>query len=84
MTLPFFVRILVLRGFPAAAYRSRFAGTENLCAALIWNKINYLLNGNATCVYNPLNGLLVFKRNTRWFRFPEIKCVHPASHRLLP
>jgi len=42
-----FARICVLRGFPAAAYRkvaflSRFAGTENPCAALIRTKIAHL------------------------------------------
>jgi len=42
-----FARICVLRGFPAAAYRevaflSRFAGTENPCAALSRTKIAHL------------------------------------------
>ena len=34
-----FARICVLCGFPAAAYRSRFAGTKNPCAALIRTKL---------------------------------------------
>jgi hypothetical protein len=45
--MAFFVRICVLLGFPAAAYRavaslSRYAGTENPCAALIRTKIAHL------------------------------------------
>jgi hypothetical protein len=37
-----FARIRVLRGFSAAVYRSRFAGTENPSSALIRTKNAHL------------------------------------------